>query len=90
MTTYDIQISERARKDLSGIDKQTSSRIISKLKEYRSTSNPMRHAKALTGDAKGLFRFRIGDYRAIFEKTKDGRIIILVILRIKHRKDIYA
>ena len=30
-----------------------------------------------------------GDYRAIFDLDKDGNIVILLILRIKHRKEVY-
>jgi len=43
----------------------------------------------LRGLGDGRFRFRIGDYRAIFAIDKSGKIQILMILNVKHRKEIY-
>ena len=40
---------------------------------------------ALSGEFRGLFKYRVGDYRAIYAKTSDG----VLILRIAHRKDAY-
>jgi mRNA-degrading endonuclease RelE of RelBE toxin-antitoxin system len=37
----------------------------------------------------GPYRFRIGDYRAIFDVDENNNIKILLILTIGHRKDIY-
>ena len=75
--------------DLESLEKSTIDRITLKVKEYCSTVNPFAFAKPLQGNYKGLFRFRIGDYRAIFRKESDGTITILLILRVQHRKDIY-
>ena len=49
----------------------------------------MRFAKALSGPLQGFSRFRIGDYRVIFEQNASGKIVIYTILRIKHRREIY-
>ncbi|MBP6881235.1 MAG: hypothetical protein KBC35_01275 [Candidatus Pacebacteria bacterium] len=35
------------------------------------------------------YRYRIGDYRAIFSVAADGTITLLTILSVKHRKDVY-
>lgn len=86
---YDIRISARAREDLLRLDTHIANRIVLKLKEYRSSPDPMQYAKRLHGDLEHLFRFRIGDYRAIFAKSKDGTIIVLTVLKIQHRKEVY-
>ncbi|RLG24718.1 hypothetical protein DRN85_07240 [Methanosarcinales archaeon] len=39
----------------------------------------------LSGQFKGLFKYRIGNYRAIYAKTKEG----VLVLRIGHRSRIY-
>ena len=52
-----------------------------------NTDNPRNHGKALIGDKKGLWRYRIGNYRLIVE-IQDNKLIIL-ILTFGHRKDIY-
>jgi len=51
-----------------------------KLKEY--AEDPLKHARKLIDPRIGTYRFRIGEYRAIFDI--DGENI--VILRIGHRK----
>ncbi len=81
---YKVLLTQRALKDLDVIEKQERSRIIKKLKEY--ANEPLKHARKLTIPKIGTYRFRIGDYRVIFDI--DGENI--VILRIGHRKSIYT
>lgn len=50
-------------------------------------ANPRSSGKALQGEFKGLWRYRIGDYRVICQ-IKDKELVILVI-DLAHRKDIY-
>lgn len=49
--------------------------------------DPRQLGKALTGDKGGLWRYRIGDYRAIC-KIEDDRLVVLV-LAVGRRRDIY-
>lgn len=86
---FSIKLTEHAVQDLSKLGHQLAKRITNKLKEICTSKNPLYFAKALTGELKGLYRFRIGDYRAIFRKDASGELIILLVLRIKHRKDVY-
>lgn len=44
--------------------------------------------KRLSGPAEALYRLRVGAYRVLFKKD-EGRLIILVV-RIGHRKEIYS
>ena len=41
--------------------------------------------KPLTGEFKGLFRLRVGDYRVIYARTDEG----FLVLRIAHRREVY-
>jgi len=43
--------------------------------------------KRLSGDVEDLFRLRVGSYRVIFKK--DEKDLIILIVRIGHRKDVY-
>ena len=56
-------------------------------KNLIDTENPRIKGKALTGDLKGLWRYRVGDYR-ILADIQDDKIVIL-ILDIGHRSKIY-
>jgi mRNA interferase RelE/StbE len=51
--------------------------------------NPLRHPniKPLTGPLKGLFRFRAGDYRIIYQIDVGKKNVYVV--RIAHRKEAY-
>jgi addiction module RelE/StbE family toxin len=86
---YKAGWTRQAMKDLADLNKSLADRITCKVDYFCEQENLFRFAKPLGGELKGFYRFCIGEYRAIFEKTKDNRILILLILRIKHRKDIY-
>ena len=77
-----------AKKDLEKIDNTFARKIVLKIEEY-TRGNPLKNSKALTGAFSGLYRYRIGDYRAIFEYDSENNVITIYILVIKHRKEIY-
>lgn len=52
----------------------------------RYESDPLQHAEPLKQLELGSYRFRIGDYRVVFDIEGDE----IVILRIGHRRDIYT
>lgn len=80
---YEIIITKRAAKDLESLEADTRRRIGRKLKEY--ANNPLIHSRKISHTESGGYRFRIGDYRIIFDLENDK----IVILRIGHRKEIY-
>ena len=80
---YKILFTNRSLKDLENIDTSTQKRIAAKLKEY--SAEPLKYSKKLSNSNLGSYRFRIGDYRVIFDIDKEN----IVILRIGHRKNIY-
>ncbi|MCK4620862.1 MAG: type II toxin-antitoxin system RelE/ParE family toxin [Desulfuromonadales bacterium] len=51
----------------------------------RFEADPLRYAKGLTNAVLGTYRFRIGDYRVVFDLEGDE----IVLLRVGHRRDIY-
>mgnify|MGYP001606162969 CR=1 FL=1 len=74
-----------AVRDLKKLPKSAQRRIFEKLDFYTASDNPLRFAEFLGDNALGGFRFRIGDYRVVFD-VKNRKIIIL---KIGHRKDVY-
>ena len=80
---YRIIFTNRAIKDLDKIDDSTKDRIGKKLIEY--SIDPLSHARKLSDPIIGQYRFRVGDYRIVFD-IEDGTIIVL---RVGHRKKIY-
>ncbi|MBP9750189.1 MAG: type II toxin-antitoxin system RelE/ParE family toxin [Candidatus Pacebacteria bacterium] len=84
-----IIYSPDTRKDLLRLEKRVALRIVHKIAENAELPDPLVRAKPLAGVLAGKYRYRIGDYRVIFILDAEGRVCILTILRIKHRKDVY-
>ncbi len=80
---FEIIILPRALKDLENIDCENKRRIGRKLKEF--LEDPLSHAQKLSNPKIGSYRFRVGDFRLIFDIDGDT----IIILRIGHRKHIY-
>jgi len=80
---YDVVLTQRALKDLENLDRGMQNRIATKLKEY--AKDPIKYSRKLMYHKIGSYRFRIGDYRVIFD-IDDNKA---VILRIGHRKSVY-
>jgi mRNA interferase RelE/StbE len=81
---YSVNLDKNAKNFLKKLDNAEQKRIIKKLTELRD--NPW-IGKTLTGNLAGLWKLRIGDYRAIYKIIND-KLIVLVI-KIGHRKNIY-
>lgn len=77
--------SEIAFKQLSKLVSDIQDRINNKLDFYLSQENPLYFAEKLNDYEFGEWRFRIGDYRAIFDVSGDK----IIILKVGHRKNIY-
>ena len=82
---FNFQFKEKAVKEINKLSPQIRRRILEKLKFYSLQDNPFKFADKLKDHKFGEYRFRVGDYRIIFDI--DGQIII--ILKIGHRKNIY-
>nr|DAJ41525.1 MAG TPA: Cytotoxic translational repressor [Caudoviricetes sp.] len=86
--TWDVEYTEQAVKQLRKMDRYTRDLILSWVeKNLVGTEDPRQHGKGLTANRSGQWRYRIGDYRLIAD-IQDEKIVIL-ILNIGHRKDIY-
>ena len=82
-----IEYTETARKQLRKLDRTMQKRILDYMDEVAPLENPRSRGKALVENMRGLWRYRIGDYRVICE-IQESRIIISM-LKIGHRKNIY-
>lgn len=86
--SYHLEFDKKAIKQLKRLDKPISEFIVRWLyKHIDGTDNPRGHGKALTGNKKGLWRYRIGSYRVICEIV-DNELVILAV-EVGHRKEIY-
>lgn len=83
---YKVVYLDQVEDDLKKLDKSTAKKILNRIETYLA-SDPKELGKPLKGDFEGYWRYRWGDYRVIY-KIAESEILIL-ILRIGHRKEIY-
>ena len=85
-----IEFDPAAAKELAKLDKPIARRIVAFLAERVSPlANPRSIGEALRGDELGRYwKYRVGDYRIVADLF-DGRLVI-VIVRIGHRGDVYS
>ena len=83
-----IEITRTAEKQIKKLDRTAQKSIVIFLrKRLESASDPRQWGKALKGEKRGLWRYRVGDYRLICD-IQDKKVTIL-ILELGHRKDVY-
>ena len=88
---YEVKFTESAEKDLKKLSK-TNKAIAKLLKKWIlenliNTQNPKQRVKALTGNLKGLWRYRVGSYRIVAE-IKD-EVLLILIVEISDRRETY-
>lgn len=79
-----IEWTEGATKDLERLDKPIARRILRRLTWFSKNFQSI-VPEPLTGELKGTFKLRIGDWRAVY--TVEGKIIVIQF--IGHRSEIY-
>lgn len=84
--TYSILFTNRSRKQIAKLNNEAQKRIISYL-ENRISINPHNFGKSLVGDKKGLWRYRVADYRIICN-ISNNELLVLVV-DVGHRREIY-
>ena len=85
---YKVVFDDKIKKDLKKLDKQPLKALFNWIeKNLQNTTEPRIKGKALIGNKKGYWRYRIGDYRLI-TKIEDDKLLIIAI-NFKHRKEVY-
>lgn len=85
MASYRIEWKNSAYKELQKLPRQMITRIIAAVTDLSNDPYPS-GVKKLIGSERS-YRIRIGDYRVIYEIIENK--LILEIVRVRHRKDVY-
>lgn len=80
-----IRLTKSAVRSVRKLDFSVQQRIRKKLFWLAEQKDPCQFAETLTDGKIGQFRFRIGDYRVIFDVADDSIIVLLI----GHRREIY-
>ena len=83
---YNVEFKPSALKDLKKLPINIQKRIAKKLDYILNQNEPLDYAVPLIGNSiAGDYRFRLGDYRVVFDLVKNKLIIILI----EHRREVY-
>ena len=82
--TYSLKIKESAAEEIRALPKNDRERVVAAIDTLRDDPH---QGTQLKGSGTGLRRIRVGSYRIIFEVRKDQ--LIVLVLRVGHRKDVY-
>jgi mRNA interferase RelE/StbE len=81
----EIYYTRKSAGELKNLPDSVKKRIIDKMRFYAAQKNPLKFAKRLVDYNEGEYRFRIGDYRVIFDVRDD----IIYVLKIDKRDKVY-
>jgi len=85
---WNVELTKTAENQLRKLEKKWQITILDYFEDDISTlDNPRLRGKALTGDKKDLWRYRLGDYRIICD-IRDEQLVLLAVT-IGYRKDVY-
>jgi mRNA interferase RelE/StbE len=86
--SWKIAIARTAERQIKKLDRTIQTSILRFLQErVEPAKNPRQWGKPLHGEKRGLWRYRVGDYRLICD-IQDEKITVLV-LEVDNRKDVY-
>ncbi|MFT4186314.1 MAG: type II toxin-antitoxin system RelE/ParE family toxin [Micrococcaceae bacterium] len=63
---YKVKVDLAFNKDLKKLDKPVKLKILNYLEALEELDNPRSKGKALTGNKRGFWRYRVADYRRYF------------------------
>lgn len=85
---WTIEYDRRVLKDIKKLDKTVQRQILDYFDDrIADSADPRDLGKSLKSSFSGLWRYRIGDYRAIC-RIEDEKLVVLVV-RIAHRSKVY-
>ncbi len=84
--SYSVEYEPEALADLERLTQTIRERVINKITWLAENFDQIT-PQALTADLSGFFKLRVGDYRVIYEFSREDEIIS--IDRIRHRREVY-
>ena len=83
--SYTVQFTPRARRDFDALDPHMQRRLRPHIDRLAENPFPA-GCKRLQAD-EPFYRLRVGDHRVIYQV--EGKRLIVVVVKIGHRKDVY-
>lgn len=85
MASSRVEFTRSAEKDLKQIEKSHVATIYGRLEGL--SDDPRPHGVKQLSGADRTYRIRIGDHRVVYEIEDD--VLLMLVIRVAHRKDVY-
>lgn len=82
---YRVEFTPRAAKDFRSLDGSIRGRIKQRIDALADNPYPS-EIKKIQGEGE-LYRLRVGEHRILYQVK--GKILLVLIVRIRHRRDVY-
>ncbi len=83
---YQVEFTPTAENDLGSLNKAIAQRIFTKIRWLAENFDSLT-PEPLTGQWKGVYKLRVGDYRVLYTFNPGEQIIIVHFVR--HRREVY-
>ncbi len=85
MSRYKVRIKRKAQKQIEKLSKSTQDRVLHKIRNLSDEPRPPGSRKIVGSE--NSWRIRVGDYRILY--TIEDNILLVEVIRVRHRKDAY-
>jgi mRNA interferase RelE/StbE len=85
MASYRIELSASAERQLRAMPRRSRTLVVDAIKALATDPRPRGHRKLRGFD--DVYRIRVGRYRVLYSIEK--KEILVIILKVGHRKDVY-
>lgn len=86
MASYEVRLTRSARKELGAVGSRDDRvRLVAAMQRLASNPRPVGSVKLATSDS--TYRIRVGNYRVIYEVL--DRLLVVDVIRIGHRREVY-
>jgi mRNA interferase RelE/StbE len=85
MASFNIAFKPSVQKDFHRLSKSAAGRVVKRIEKLKD--EPFPHGVDKLEGAERLYRLRVGDYRIVYQV--DTRVQQIVILYVRHRRDVY-
>ena len=85
MASYSVELTRTAEKQLRRIAKRHRNRLVEAIHDL--VDRPRPHGARKLQGYDDVYRIRVGQYRVVYEILEDR--VIVIVLKLGHRKDIY-
>jgi mRNA interferase RelE/StbE len=82
-----VELTPEAERQVAALGAGERRQVLKFLQKLRSRADSQMLGRPLSGGLRGLWRYRVGDYRLICELRR--KVLTVVVVRLGHRSDIY-